>query len=340
LNFKGIEICCPHCRAELEQSREDVLVCRACRRSFPVLLGIPDLRVFPDAYIGIEEDRAKAARLAERFADFDFEGFVDHYYSVTSVVPPQHARIYKRGLLAAPARAEHWLAAWEAEGSGGAESLLDVGCGTAPLLVVARRYRVRVGVDIAFRWLLVAKKRLAEAGCDVPLLCACAEALPFPDGVFDRAVADSTIEHLKDQRQGLAEIRRTLRAGGRLMLSTPNRFSLGPDPHTGVWAGSWLPQQWTAAIVRRAGGIPPVRKLLSVFALRRLLREAGFQDVRISPLEISKKQRAHFSPLLRGILVVYDLFRRLPGTRHALYLFGPLLQATARQQEQPGEALR
>lgn len=333
MNFKGIDICCPHCRAELDRPRENALVCRGCRREFPILLGIPDLRIFPDPYIGIEEDRAKAARLGERFNDFDFQGFVDFYYANTSVVPPQHARLYKRGLLAAPARAENWLACWEAEGTLRGEELLDVGCGTAPLLSVANRFRTRVGVDIAFRWLVVAKKRLAETGLDLPLICACAEALPFPDKIFDHAVADSTIEHLQDQRKGLAEVRRVLRPGGRLMLSTPNRFSVGPDPHTGVWAGTWLPERWTAALVRRAGGIPPVRQLLSVLALRNLLGDARFHNVRISLPGIPPKQRAQFSPLLRTLTAVYDLLRRLPVSRHLLYLIGPLLQATATRKE-------
>ena len=117
------------------------------------------------------------------------------------------------------------------------------------------------------------------------------------------------------------------------MLSTPNRFSIGPDPHTGVWAGTWLPKQWTAALVRKAGGIPPVRKLLSVFALRNLLHDARFRNVLISLPGMPPKQRAHFSPLLRAVIAVYDVLRRLPVSRHLLYLFGPLLQATGTRNE-------
>lgn len=334
MNFGGVEICCPHCRGELEKPRSDALVCCNCGREFPVLLGIPDLRIFPDPYIGFEEDRAKALRLGEHFDKFDFAGFVDFYYANTSVVPPQHARLYTRGLMAAPVRAESWLAEWEAmSGADPAAALLEIGCGTAPLLLAAKQYEVRVGVDIAFRWLVVGKKRLAEAGLDLPLICACAEALPLRDSSFDRVIADSTIEHLRDQRQGLAEARRVLRPGGRFFLATPNRFSLGPDPHTGVWAGSWLPQSWTAAIVRRSGGVPPVRKLRSVFSLRRRLAQAGFEQLRVSLPGIPAKQRAHFSPLMKLVIGVYDLLRRLPVAQHALFLFGPLLQATARRKE-------
>ena len=106
--------------------------------------------------------------------------------------------MYKRGLLSGVYRAEKALSAWEqASNSDGSQfkRLLEIGCGTGPLLVAAKhRYRQVVGVDIAFRWLVVAKKRLDEAGMgDIPLICACAEALPFREDSFDNVVADSVI---------------------------------------------------------------------------------------------------------------------------------------------------
>jgi SAM-dependent methyltransferase len=335
MNLQGIEICCPHCRGELERVREDLIRCPGCARESPVILGIPDLRIFPDPYIGIEEDRAKARRLAEKFDQLDFEGFVHYYYSQTTVVPPQHARLYTRGLLAAATRAGDWLQSWEsASGTGGATGvLLDVGCGTAPILVAAQGYSPRVGVDIAFRWLIVGKKRLAEAGVDCPLICACAEALPFAEASFDRAIADSTLEHLRDQRLALREIHRVLRPQGRLFVATPNRFSLGPDPQTGVWAGGLLPKSWTDSIVRRQGGIPPVRRLLSIFSLRCLLRGAGFVQLEIFLPRVPPKLRAQFSPIMNFLMAAYDLVLRFPPTRYMLYLIGPLLHAVVVREE-------
>ena len=332
MDFKGVEICCPHCRGELRRPREEELICVRCERRYPVVLDIPDLRIFPDPYIGFEEERAKVRRLVERFPQLRFEEFVDFYYSITSVVPAHHARQYKRGLLAGVGRTKAWLEMWEtAAGNGRAETLLEIGCGTAPLLVAAEGFQRRVGVDIALRWLVVGKKRLAEAGLDLPLICACAEALPLRDSSFDRVVADSVIEHLKDQRAAVAEVHRVLQPGGYFFVSTPNRFSLGPDPQTGIWAGSWLPRSLTAAVVRRQGGIPPIRHLLGIAGLRRLLRDARFEDVRIFLPSIPAEQRARFSPALNRLIGLYDLARRLPITRHLLYVFGPLFQAVARK---------
>lgn len=338
MNFKGIEICCPVCHGELDFPCPDTMICRGCGRSYPLLLGIPDLRVFPDPYISFEEDRAKGCQLAKRFDDFDFDGFVDFYYSKTPAVPKQQALLYKRGLRAAAGRAEHWLHSWEKATSAHGESLLDVGCGTAPLLVAAKDYPRRVGIDIAFRWLVVGKKRLAEAGLDLPLICACAEYLPFPSLRFDRVVADSVLEHLRDQPRALAEVRRVLSATGFFFLSTPNRFSLGPDPQTGVWAGGWLPRGWTDALVRRQGGIPPVRSLLNVFSLSRLLRGTGFRQVCVSLPSVSEEQCAHFSPMMRRILAAYDVARRYPVVRHLLYLVGPMFQAVAAPEKEAARA--
>lgn len=335
--FKGVQICCPYCKADLhELTREErTLVCESCRRSFPIVLDIPDLRVFPDPYIDKEADRAKGIKVASRFQDLSFPELIDFYYSVTSVVPSQDARRYTQGLLAGVPRAEASLTSWEtsAQSGGAAETLLEIGCGTAPLMVAAApRYKQVVGVDIAFRWLVVAKKRLAEAGLDLPLICACAEALPFPDASFDRVVADSTLEHVSDQGKALGQCHRVMKPAGFLFVSTPNRFSLGPDPQVGIWTGSILPERWLAAYVRRQGGIPPKRHLLSARQLSAIIREAGFGSPRVMLPDISSAQRSHFN---RGVQVLIDLYqtaKQVPISRQCLQLIGPLLHAVAEKQ--------
>lgn len=337
--FKGISICCPMCQGELARTREPVeaLCCKSCDRTFPVVLGIPDLRIFPDPYIDIEADRAKALRLADRFDTLDFPGLVDFYYSNTPAVPARHAKQYTRALMSGVARAASALDAWDAHDVGGKppESLLEIGCGTAPLLVAAaRRTAARlVGVDIAFRWLAIAKKRLAEAGLDPPLICACAEALPFPSAQFDRVVAESVLEHLSDQRQSVREIARVMRPGGRLFLSTPNRFSIGPDPHLGIWAGGYLPQVLLDAYARSQGAVPPRRRLLSRTALTALLRSGGLERIELFLSDVSADQRRQFSPWMRLAVDAYHAAKRVPGTRHALEVVGPIFYGVAERAE-------
>jgi 2-polyprenyl-3-methyl-5-hydroxy-6-metoxy-1,4-benzoquinol methylase/uncharacterized protein YbaR (Trm112 family) len=339
--FNGVEICCPHCRGDLRETGDPPteLGCEACGRSFPVICGIPDLRVFPDPYIDMEADRAKGMRVAARLDELSFAELVEYYYSITSVVPPQHARQYTRGLLAAQARAQATLASWAGAAgarSGGLGNVLEIGCGTGPLLVAAAPHAARVaGVDIAFRWLVVARKRLAEAGVDATLICACAEALPFPDDSFDRVLAESAIEHVADQRQALAECYRVTRAGGSVGMSTPNRLSLGPDPQAGVWAGGMLPERWIAAYVRAQGGIPPRRRLLAAGALQRLVEASGFERVKVFLPDIPEGQRRHFSGITGLLMDVYRVARTLPVARAALRWVGPMLLAVAEKPVLP-----
>ncbi|MBI3661677.1 MAG: methyltransferase domain-containing protein [Acidobacteria bacterium] len=328
MNFKGVELCCPHCRGELERAAENQFACRGCARKFPILAGIPDLRTFTDTYLTLEEDYERVRKLEQKFGEVNFEGMVDYYFSLSTVVPPHHKRAYTRGLLAGVARTRAWLKSWEAAGNSAAGGrLLEIGCGTAPLLAAAENYPVRAGVDIALRWLVVGKRRLADAGLDLPLVCACAEALPFREEQFDRVVSDSTLELLADQRRALEEAQRVLVPGGRIFIATPNRFSLGPDPQTKILAGTWLPQKWTNAIMLRQGGLAPFRRLLSKRALGKLLREAGFADVKIYLPTFPKEQSALFSGTMRAVVALYHLFLRLPVARQLMTLFGPVFQA-------------
>ncbi|MCI0432714.1 MAG: class I SAM-dependent methyltransferase, partial [Gemmatimonadetes bacterium] len=279
--LRGLVLVCPVCHGDLADESATALRCAACGRNFPIIAGIPDLRLESGPYISLEADRAKALLLERECAGLDFAASVQRYYELAEKVPAFQARRFIRSQLAAAGRAAHSLDRWESSSGGAAGGvLLEIGCGTAPLLVAAAtRYPRMVGVDIALRWLVMAQKRLAEAGLESPLVSASAESLPFREQAFDRIVLDSTIEHVRDQRRAFAECRRTLRAGGWMFLSTPNRFSLGPDPHTGLPAGGWLPDALTAAYVRRRGGRPPERRLLSAGDLRRSFRAEGLDSV-------------------------------------------------------------
>ena len=49
-------------------------------------------------------------------------------------------------------------------------------------------------------------------------IVAGAEELPFPDASFDRVWSIHAFHHWEDQTKGLAECRRVLRPGGRLLI--------------------------------------------------------------------------------------------------------------------------
>jgi ubiquinone/menaquinone biosynthesis C-methylase UbiE len=334
MNFKGVEICCPHCQGDLATTgfEQDCLVCQTCQHSYPLIYGIPDLRVSPGPYLSLDQDRAKAKQLATRFDELDFAGLLAYYYQDKQDVPPQQIQQYTQGMLSAEAKAGAVLGSWESAKQTSNLNVLDIGCGTAPFLAAAAsRYSQEVGVDIGLRWLVLGKKRLSQAGLDFPLICACAEALPFPKEQFQRVVLDSTLEHVQDQQQTLLECLRVMKAGAYLFISTPNRFSLGPDPHIGLWGGGYLPEAWVRAYVERKGGIPPKRQMLTAGALKRAVRQAGFSTPQIKLPKIANRQRDQFNPGIKAIIDLYNFLQNTPVSRDILLRIGPSLLAISQK---------
>ena len=96
--------------------------------------------------------------------------------------------------------------------------ILDAGCGSGPLFAALRdRGAVVSGIDLSAGMLELARRRL---GADADLRVAdLADPLPFPDATFDDVIASLVLHYLKDWGPTLAELRRVLKTGGRLIVS-------------------------------------------------------------------------------------------------------------------------
>ncbi|MEY9949758.1 class I SAM-dependent methyltransferase [Kitasatospora sp. GAS1066B] len=105
--------------------------------------------------------------------------------------------------------------------------VLDVGCGSGPLFASLRdRGAIVTGFDSSARMLELASKRL---GPDAALhLADLGDPLPLPDGAFDDVVASLVLHYLEDWTAPLAELRRVLKPGGRLIVSVnhPSAFKI------------------------------------------------------------------------------------------------------------------
>jgi ubiquinone/menaquinone biosynthesis C-methylase UbiE len=96
--------------------------------------------------------------------------------------------------------------------------VLDAACGSGPLSAALRaKGAIVTGFDSSPAMVDLARRRLGEnAALHVADLT---RPLPFADGVFDDVVASLVLHYLRDWSAPLAELRRVLRPGGRLMLS-------------------------------------------------------------------------------------------------------------------------
>ncbi|MGA8846424.1 MAG: class I SAM-dependent methyltransferase [Nocardioides sp.] len=95
--------------------------------------------------------------------------------------------------------------------------VLEVGCGTgafASRIAAALPSSQLVAVDQSARFVeLTTRRGLDSRRADV-------QDLPFPDDSFDAVAAMWMLYHVTDLHRGLAEIRRVLRPGGRLVAVT------------------------------------------------------------------------------------------------------------------------
>ncbi|MEU4380043.1 class I SAM-dependent methyltransferase [Micromonospora echinofusca] len=96
--------------------------------------------------------------------------------------------------------------------------ILDAGCGSGPLSAALRaKGAVVTGFDASAAMVDLARQRLGEdADVHVADLSA---PLPFADAEFDDVVASLVLHYLEDWSGPLAELRRVLKPGGRLILS-------------------------------------------------------------------------------------------------------------------------
>jgi len=107
------------------------------------------------------------------------------------------------------------------QGFAGPAVIVDVGCGDGSALAVAARQNPGhrfAGLD----WSEGALRRAQALGLAVVRAGVAAPGLPVADGTADVVIMSEVIEHLVDPDGAIAEVRRVLRPGGSLLLSTPN----------------------------------------------------------------------------------------------------------------------
>jgi len=158
--------------------------------------------------------------------------------------------------------------------SGGrtAGRVLDVGCGEGRFAAeLARAGFLVTGVDVAEEPLRRARARHPDLDLDLRVIGACGP-WPLEDASFEVVWAGETIEHVADTAGWLSEVRRVLRSGGSLLLSTPAHGRLS------MLMLAFSQRSLDAHFDPRSDHL----RFYTRRTLARLLEEFGFEQIRVS----------------------------------------------------------
>jgi SAM-dependent methyltransferase len=154
--------------------------------------------------------------------------------------------------------------------------VLEVGCGfgleTLRLARLAAPGGLVTGCDLSSDFLAEARRRASAARVDIVFEQARVEAMPYPNQSFGIVWSERLLIYVPDVARAASEMRRVLRAGGRVACIEPDiststlnlaerslvRRVMGHEADTNV-AHGWLPGQ--------LGGI---------------LKDVGFRDIRLA----------------------------------------------------------
>jgi len=151
----------------------------------------------------------------------------------------------------------------------------DVACGPGSLAFAAASLGARVSaLDFSSRMIdLVRERAASEGGSAIEAAVGDGMALPWPDATYDAALSLFGLIFFPDRARGLAELRRVLRQGGRVVLS-----SWVPADRVPVISDVWA----VLAAEIPASPYSRVRPPLGDPAeFRAELEGAGFQEVEI-----------------------------------------------------------
>jgi ubiquinone/menaquinone biosynthesis C-methylase UbiE len=174
----------------------------------------------------------------------------------------------------------------DAAASAGARSVLDVGCGTgATTLAIARRLGAGVqcvGLDISEPMLERAKNRAEEQASPARFICADAQSHPLEPGAFELVVSRFGVMFFRDSVAAFANLRAATAPGGQLRFVAWRAAAENPFMTTAERAAAkFLPN-----LPPRKPDAPGQFAFADSERIRRILRESGWIDVDIQPLDL------------------------------------------------------
>lgn len=171
------------------------------------------------------------------------------------------------------------------------DSALDVCCGTGDFaLELAQRVGPTgsvIGCDFSEQMLEIARDKASRRGAQVRFEWADALDLPFEDASFDAATVGFGVRNLADLDQGVGELARVLKRGGRLVIleiTNPTRPPL--STFFALWFDRLVPLLGTLAGDRDAYTYLPesVKRFPPPEGLALIMDRAGLDSIRYTVL--------------------------------------------------------
>jgi len=103
------------------------------------------------------------------------------------------------------------------------ELVLDAGCGAGFLGKIAAKRGITVSRFVGMDF----SKQLIRRAADVYSYCVLADIcnMPFKNHCFDVIICSEVLEHIPSYAKGLREFFRVLKIGGRMVITTPNKYA-------------------------------------------------------------------------------------------------------------------
>jgi SAM-dependent methyltransferase len=195
-----------------------------------------------------------------------------------------------------------WLAAQDVR----ALRVLDVGCGDRPYDALLRGADEVVGFDVP--------------GNPHADLHGSIDAIPVDDATFDVVLCLQVLEHVPDPAAAVRELRRVVKPGGRVLLSTHGVYPFHPNPADyWRWTGDGLVHlfrtnaEWASVTVGAGAGTAATVTMLVAHVIDLLFKRTGVRSLSVpfvALLNAGGEALDHAIPVLR---------QPVPGSLNANY---------------------
>ena len=166
------------------------------------------------------------------------------------------------------------------------DRVLDIAGGTADLSTLFAKRTGDSGeiwlTDINNSMLRIGRDRLLDKGLSLPVALCDAEKLPFPDDYFDCVSVAFGLRNMTHKHAALGEMRRVLRAGGRLLVLEFSKIWKPLQPLYDVYSFKVLPALGKF-VVNDADSYKYLAESIRVHPsqeeLKQMMENAGFERV-------------------------------------------------------------